>query len=244
MNFVYLDNEHILHKEGIIININNLKIIQPTYGNKVLFNGRTNNMAYLMIKHFYNADCMDIKIENIYHMDDNYYNNSIDNIIYKNNNTYKQNIYNNLVKYKYIICIEKYDINLNIKHYSNLIKNCIFSKDLIIKLLNSSFVIYKDEYWKMNIKKIKLSDLNNCSLYTAIPDTYFYISNDRSYVINYDKILLINIDKDYQYYSNVYSQIKKKFQRVYLDFYNFIDIPFELFNKNKFELNNEIKFEF
>lgn len=237
MNFVYLDNDHILHKEGIIININNLEIIQTTCKNKIIFKGFQYNMARLMIKHFYNIDSLSsIEIDDIYHIDGNYYNNSLANLYYKN--LYKKNLYNNLVKYKYIINIEQYDIDYKIKNYSNLINNSELydncPKDLIIKLLNSAFVIYKNEYWKMNIKKIKISDLNNCCLYTAIPQSEFYISNDRSHVINHNRILLIIFDKDYKYYySNVYLKKEKRFEKIYLDFYNFIDIPFDLFIEDK-----------
>lgn len=122
MNFILLDDHHILLKMGIIINLETFNIIySKSKKNQIRLNNGMFDMSYLMCYYFeYKPD---ININNIYHIDDNIYNNSLDNLLYINNNVLHQNLFlcNNV--FLYMIIIEKYNYKFElIQRITNLEK--------------------------------------------------------------------------------------------------------------------------
>jgi len=188
-------------------------------------------MSYLMCYYF--EYIPDININNIYHIDDNIYNNSFDNLIYIENNILHQNLFlcNNV--FLYMIIIEKYNYKFElIQRITNLEKNINLSKEFILNLLTYDYYVSNNHYWKLHIKKISLNDLNDISLYNNIDNTNYYISKDQSHIINKNRIVAVNKDKNSKYYSFVYYKNLNKFKKIYLDYFNFMIFDSTIFDNN------------
>lgn len=234
MNYKRLDNKYILHKIGIIINIETFELIYPkSHRNMIKYNNNFYSMKYFMIMHFNSTTGINnnITLENIYNIDDNIYNNSLDNLLYIENNILNQNLYlcNSVILYT--ITIEKYNYQFElIQRYTNLKRN-IFSANFILKLLTYKYYIFDNHYWKLTINKIYLDNINSNILYKNIDNTQCYISNDKSHIIDKKnkKILSILQDKNLNYYSLIYYPKYQYYQKYYLEYFNFAILDTSIF---------------
>jgi len=236
-NYKILNSNYILHKEGIIINIQTLNIIYPkSKQNIIMFEKKYYNMACLMLDKFYNIDI--IHKNNICHIDDNIYNNNINNILYLNINYNDQNLYLCNDQCYYYFIIEKYNLNFNLIERIPNIKYNNFNKHFILNLFTYPYVCDTLFYWKLTIKKVYHSELNNVNLYYNIPNSVYYLSYDKSHIINKNKKKILPIYKSVlnKYYSALYDSKIHKYTIILLDYYDFLILDSTIFNQHPNEL--------
>lgn len=236
-NFKVLDTNNILHKEGIIINLQTLNIIYPKSNKNIIrFNNENYNMGFLMLKVFYNID--DADPTNCCHIDDNVFNNNINNLIYLNNNREKinkyQNLYLNNNECYYYLIIEKYNLNFDLINIIPNIKYYNFDKNFLLNLFTYSYICDKTYYWKININKIYNSEIYNKNLYNRIENTNYYISSNKSHVIDKIKKKILPIFKKLsgEYYSTLYDSKYSKYNLLILEYYNFLILDSLIFNND------------
>lgn len=182
-NFKLLDSNHILHKEGIIINIQTLEFIYPkSTKNIIKFQNEYHHMNSLMLKKFYNIK--NIQKHKIIHIDDNIYNNNINNLIYYDIDYKYYNIYLNNDECYYYFTIEKYNLNFDLVDIIPNIKNKNFNKQFILNLFIYSYINDTKNYWKLKINRVYKSEIYNKKLYSQFEHTNYYISNDKSHIVN------------------------------------------------------------
>lgn len=217
-NFVIIDDDHILHKMGIIINLNTLNIIYTKVSsNNIKLNDKYIHLPSLMLILFNQQT--NVLIENIYYIDDNIFNTSLENLEYRNNNLLNQNLFLNNNFCLYTIVIEKYNYKFELMYRYTNFKNtkCIFSKNFLKHLFMFKRAILDGYYYILSIHKMYIGELidiennklehfkiskskkpkvnsksynikyNNMINYYHIKDSYYYISDDSSHIINLQK---------------------------------------------------------
>lgn len=237
VNYYFLDNNNIIHKDGIIMNLNTLKITyNNNHNNYIYFNKIKTFFPSLMLKYFYFNGIKMPTRRDVIHLDNNIYNNEITNILYKpqKEKNYNRNLLN-CVKIKknidntyknrlyYLLIINKYNINYDLlKSYNNIshlnIKNV---REFMLRLLDNQYIYHDNHFWNLEIRKIKINNLND---YIKLIDNIYYIHKDLSHVINLstNNLLKIYIDINQKHYVNLYRQ-KNNIFRLHLDYY---DNPF------------------
>ena len=234
VNYYFLDNNNIIHKDGIIINLNTLKLIyNNNHNNYIYFNKIKTFFPSLMLKYFYfNGNKMPTR-RDVIHFDNNIYNNEITNIIYKphKENNYNSNLLNCIKKknnientYKnrlyYLLIINKYNINYDLLQSYNQISqlNIKNIREFMLRLLNNKYIYHDNHFWNLEIRKIYLTNLND---YIKLIDNVYYIHKDLSHVINVstNNLLKIYLDINQKHYVNLYGQ-KNNIIRLHLDYYD------------------------
>lgn len=201
--FIFLDEIHILHREGYIINLNNLSLFYPKFNKIFKFQKKKIIFSELMVNKFYN---LLIPSNNIIYLDNNPFNNSLDNLIIENNKNENNNIIN-IVPIEYVIVIYQYNFdNKLLKAYNNIkkITSNIVNIEFVLNLLINEYVIFKNYKWKLEIKKYILTDISNN--YSLITDKY-YISNDYTHVLNINTLEIL----DTFYNSKFFIYVKLKY---------------------------------
>jgi hypothetical protein len=228
-DYVYIDKYHIIHKYGFILNILNLKLIYPKSKTNII--SLCNKRIYfpnLMMKYFNNIPHSDSK--NITHLDKNVFNNNIHNLMHclytikKNNKNYKNyNIH-------FLLIFHKYDQNFNYKASFNDLKPIykINKMDLILYLLDHTYYFDNNHYWELEIKQIEIPNLKR---YHNIFNNIYYISDDKSHVINAitKNLIKINIDYHGEHYVNLA-----------VDKYQSIKYCLDYFKNPFFKINSDI----
>jgi hypothetical protein len=231
IDYYFLDNNNIIHKDGVIINLNTLKLTYNTnQNNYIYFNKVKTFFPGLMLKYF--KGIKKITRRDITHIDNNIYNNEIRNILYKpykeknyNRNLMncikkKQHINNTYInKYHYLLIINKYDIEYKLLKSYNQISHLYIPniREFILRLLNNKYIYHNDHFWNLEIRKIHLSNLNN---YIKLLDNIYYIHKDLSHVINISNntLLKIYLDIKKKHYVNLYKE-KNNIIKLHLDYY-------------------------
>ncbi len=231
VDYYFLDNNNIIHKNGLIINLNTLKLTYNTnHNNYLCFNKVKIFFPGLMLKYF--RGIKKVTRREITHIDNNIYNNDITNIIYKphKEKNYNRNLMNCIKKkeninhtyinkYHYLLIINKYDIEYKLLKSYNQISNLYIPniRAFILRLLNNEYIYHNDHFWNLEIRKIYLPNLDD---YIKLLDNIYYIHKDLSHVINISNntLLKIYLDAKGKHYVNLYKQ-KNNIIKLHLDYY-------------------------
>ncbi len=231
VDYYFLDNNNIIHKDGLIINLNTLKLTyNNNHNNYVCFNKIKTFFPGLMLKYF--RGIQKVTRREVTHIDNNIYNNQITNIIYKphKEKNYNRNLMNCIKKkqivnntyvnkYHYLLIFNKYDIEYKLLKSYNQISHLYIPniREFILRLLNNEYIYHNEHFWNLEIKKIYLPNLDN---YIKLLDNIYYIHKDLSHVINISNntLLKIYLDIKGKHYVNLYKQ-KNNIIKLHLDYY-------------------------
>lgn len=205
--YIFLDSYTILHKNGFIFDILTSHVLYPIHFHSITYKGKLVNMVKFMILHFYNISLTEEQYINIKYKDNDIHNISLENLSLENINLplpkdkkyhidYSYNM--NIIHHLFILY--KYDHNNKLlKCYNKLdkLQVIILNKaDFIKQLLLCKTIKCQKYIWKIDFKKIALTnEIDKNPNYIYIYDHY-YLSYDNSHIISKitKKLLTINVD--------------------------------------------------
>ncbi len=242
MQYKILNNSVILHSKGFLIDTKHDMIKYPGYSSSsknntiICVNNRKCNFALLMLENFRPRYYMKYNFKFVKYLDNNPYNNNIDNLEY--DKTYIQDFNYKNKKIDFLLIIKQLNKEFKlVNEYSNLsnLKSQFYpfkKLEFYVELLRNKYVYINDYYWSLEIKTIDI--INDNIGYLIFPDSDYYLSNDLYYVIDKVRNKLLTI------YQKKINNIIQHYVLLYMN-NEIIAFNLDYYNKSlQIYLNNEI----